>query len=177
MNNFHIEKITESALIELQKISVKTFSDTYGTLNTASNMKMYLESMFNLRQLRSELKNVNSEFYFLVQSDEVTGYLKVNIGNAQTEQQSKNALEIERIYVKSEFKRKGFGKALIDKALEVAKNQRVENIWLGVWEKNTYAIAFYKKVGFMEFDKHTFLLGDDHQTDIMMRLKLNRVCL
>ena len=45
-------------------------------------------------------------------------------------------------------------------------------IWLGGWEENVSAISFYKKNGFAEFDKYIFRLGDDDQTDIMMRLHL-----
>jgi ribosomal protein S18 acetylase RimI-like enzyme len=62
---------------------------------------------------------------------------------------------------------------LCDKAIEIAKQKRVAFIWLGVWEENLRAINFYKKNGFIEFDKHIFSLGQEEQTDIMMKLKLN----
>lgn len=62
---------------------------------------------------------------------------------------------------------------MCDKAIEIAKQKRVAFIWLGVWEENLRAINFYKKNGFIEFDKHIFSLGQEEQTDIMMKLKLN----
>jgi ribosomal protein S18 acetylase RimI-like enzyme len=49
----------------------------------------------------------------------------------------------------------------------------VNSIWLGVWEKNHNAIGFYTKNGFITFDKHLFLLGDDQQTDLLMKLEIN----
>lgn len=62
---------------------------------------------------------------------------------------------------------------MCDKAIEIAKQKRVAFIWLGVWEENLRAINFYKKNGFIKFDKHIFSLGQEEQTDIMMKLKLN----
>lgn len=83
------------------------------------------------------------------------------------------ALEIERIYVLSEYHGKRIGQLLYEKAMQIAKQSNADYIWLGVWEENPRAISFYKKNGFVEFDKHIFKLGDDEQTDIMMKLQLN----
>ena len=92
---------------------------------------------------------------------------------AQTELKENIGLEIERIYVLKEFHGKNVGQILYDTAFEVAKRINAEYLWLGVWEHNPRAINFYKKNGFVEFDKHIFKLGDDEQTDIMMKLKLD----
>jgi len=82
------------------------------------------------------------------------------------------SLEIERFYVPKEFHGKSVGQILYDKAIQVAKQKNAECVWLGVWEENSRAISFYKKNGFVAFDKHIFKLGNDEQTDIMMKLKL-----
>ena len=105
--------------------------------------------------------------------DEVIGYLKLNFGQSQTELKDDKALEIERIYVLQEYHGKKAGQLLYDKAIEVARNKNMDYVWLGVWEENHRAISFYKKNGFTEFDKHIFKLGDDEQTDIMMKLQLS----
>ncbi|MEY4459269.1 MAG: hypothetical protein RIT38_474, partial [Bacteroidota bacterium] len=93
-------------------------------------------------------------------------------GASQTELKDNTALEIERIYVAKAFHGKKIGQLLYDKAIEVAKVKMVEYIWLGVWEENHRAINFYTKNGFVAFDKHIFVLGEDAQTDIMMKLEL-----
>ena len=62
---------------------------------------------------------------------------------------------------------------MYNKALQIAQEKNVGYLWLGVWEENHRALAFYKKNGFVEFDKHIFKLGNDPQTDIMMKLTLN----
>ena len=70
------------------------------------------------------------------------------------------------------YQGKGVGKLLYEKALYCARQKNADYVWLGVWEENHRAIRFYKKNGFAEFDKHNFKLGDDDQTDIMMKLNL-----
>ena len=57
--------------------------------------------------------------------------------------------------------------------MQIARQKNADYVWLGVWEENPRAINFYKKNGFVEFNKHVFKLGNDEQTDIMMKLKLN----
>ncbi|PZQ78157.1 MAG: GNAT family N-acetyltransferase, partial [Flavobacterium johnsoniae] len=76
------------------------------------------------------------------------------------------------IYVLKEFHGKKVGQLLYEKAIQIAKETKSDYVWLGVWEENHRALAFYKKNGFVEFDKHIFRLGNDEQTDIMMKLQL-----
>ena len=75
--------------------------------------------------------------------------------------------------MKQELHGKQLGKLLLQKAIDISQKQGYQYLWLAVWERNLKAIAFYTKHGFVEFDKHTFLLGNDAQIDIMMKLELN----
>ncbi|WP_333599894.1 GNAT family N-acetyltransferase [Flavobacterium sp.] len=172
MSNIQIQKISLTEIDQLQKIGRQTFEETFSESNSEENMKNYLEEGFSKEKLTAELNDKNSEFYFATLEAEVIGYLKVNFGESQTELKDSKALEIERIYVSKEFHGKSVGQLLYDKAIDVAKQKDSEYVWLGVWEENPRAINFYKKNGFVEFDKHIFKLGDDEQTDIMMKLKL-----
>ncbi|MNF59518.1 Protease synthase and sporulation negative regulatory protein PAI 1 [compost metagenome] len=172
MKPITIIKVTISDINELQKIGRQTFQETFSESNSEENMKSYLEDGFSEEKLTTELNIENSEFYFAKIDNEVIGYLKVNFGESQTELKDNKALEIERIYVSKEFHGKSVGQLLYNKAIEVAKQKNAEYVWLGVWEENPRAISFYKKNGFVEFDKHIFRLGDDEQTDIMMKLNL-----
>ncbi|MNF16430.1 Protease synthase and sporulation negative regulatory protein PAI 1 [compost metagenome] len=58
--------------------------------------------------------------------------------------------------------------------MEVAVQEQVLYIWLGVWEENKRALRFYEKNGFTVFDKHIFRLGNDEQTDLMMKKTITR---
>lgn len=156
----------------LRNISIQTFTETFTEHNTENNMQLYLKEKLSKEKLSQELNDPNSQFYFAILSNQVIGYLKINAGQSQTELVNNTSLEIERIYVIKEFHGKYIGDLLLNKAIDIAKHLSLEYIWLGVWEKNTRAISFYKKQGFIEFDKHLFKLGDDVQTDLMMKLKL-----
>ncbi len=172
MNRIEITKISLEQLAQLQEIGRKTFTETFSSTNSEENMKTYLENGFSTDKLTSELQNPESEFYFATLNEVVIGYLKINFGQAQTELQEGKALEIERIYVLQDFHGKKVGQLLYEKAIQIAKNKKVAFVWLGVWEENRRAIQFYTKNGFVAFDQHIFRLGDDEQTDIMMKLAI-----
>ncbi|QOR75945.1 MAG: GNAT family N-acetyltransferase [Thermoflavifilum sp.] len=173
MSNIEIIKVTTNDLEELQKIGRLTFYETFASGNTEENMNKYLDEAFSFTKLTTELSDNNAEFYFATLDNKVIGYLKLNFGQSQTELQDNKAVEIERIYVLKEYHGKGVGQLLLRQAIKIARQKNAEYVWLGVWEENPRAINFYKKNGFVEFDKHIFKLGNDEQTDIMMKLKLN----
>lgn len=172
--DINITQATINDIGQLQKIGRQTFYETFSDSNTEENMISYLEDKFSIEKLSSELNDKNAEFYFAKIDNDVVGYLKLNSGQSQTELKEDKALEVERIYVLKEFHGKKVGQVLYDKAIEIAKQKNADYIWLGVWEENPRAIGFYKKNGFVAFDKHIFKLGSDEQTDIMMKLKLSK---
>ena len=172
MQNLGIEKVDETELELLQLISRETFYDSFASMNTPENMAQYLEEGFSVEKLTRELNDPNSAFYFAHLDDEVVGYLKLNFGGAQTELQDPNAVEIERIYVRRAFQGRSVGQALYDYALALARSRQAQFFWLGVWEKNDRAIRFYERNGFVPFGTHVFMLGDDAQTDMLMKRSL-----
>ncbi|SEO25555.1 Ribosomal protein S18 acetylase RimI [Flavobacterium sp. CF108] len=172
MEDIHINEITLDDIDQLQKIGRQTFQETFSEHNSEENMLTYLDEKFSKEKLTEELTNKNSQFYFAVLGNNTIGYLKINFGESQTELQDEKSLEIERIYVSKEFHGKKVGQLLYEKAIQIAKEKNADYVWLGVWEENHRALSFYKKNGFIEFNKHIFKLGNDEQTDIMMKLKL-----
>jgi ribosomal protein S18 acetylase RimI-like enzyme len=172
METLIIERITENDLAKLQQISIQTFHESFSGLNSEENMNDYLTTSFSSEKLSAELSNQSSQFYFAIVEAEVVGYLKLNLGQAQTEIKDNQALEIERIYVLQAFHGKKVGQLLYDKAIQIAEQINASYVWLGVWENNHRALSFYKKNGFVEFDKHIFRLGIDEQTDLMMKKNL-----
>jgi len=173
MQTIEIKRVTIDDIEQLQRIGRQTFNETFAASNPAANMAKYLEEGFSAEKLSNELNTPGSEFYFAVLENNVIGYLKVNSGNSQTELKNENALEIERIYVLQEYHGKKVGQVLYEKAIQLAHEKNAAYVWLGVWEENPRAISFYQKNGFVEFDKHIFKLGEDEQTDIMMKKLLN----
>jgi len=172
MNEYLIQKVTLDTVDSLQKISKQTFYETFSEDNTEENITNYLNESFSIQKLSDELNNANAMFYFAIHNKEIIGYLKLNWGQSQTELKDNKAIEVERIYVLKEYHGKKVGQFLYDHAIRIAKEKNADYVWLGVWEENPRAISFYKKNGFIAFDKHIFKLGNDEQTDIMMKLHL-----
>jgi ribosomal protein S18 acetylase RimI-like enzyme len=173
MNTIEIRKATVSDLETIQKISIQTFIETFAAVNTPENIANYIKDSLNTDQLTDELNNANSQFYIAYSDTEVVGYLKINFGDAQTETINENALEVQRIYVLQTFHGKNIGQLLLDKVKKIAQTMDVDSIWLGVWEENHRALQFYTKNGFVVFDKHVFIMGNDEQTDLLMQFRLH----
>ena len=167
-----IRKINIDDLEALRNLSIQTFKETFEEVNTEEDMQKYLDENLSIEKLKSELENPNSEFYFAENNDEILGYLKLNFKDAQTEKVEENYFEIERIYVLKAFLGQKIGQILFDKAIEIGREKNLEYVWLGVWEENHRATRFYGKNGFEIFGKHDFVLGEDVQTDLLMKMKI-----
>lgn len=168
----NLKRCTIEDLRTLQEISYDTFNETFKHQNSPQNMSSYLEKAFNLKQLKKELSNTSSQFFFVFFNNEVAGYLKINTNDAQSEDMGNDSLEIERIYIKNQFHKLGLGKYMLNKAIEIAMERNKKKIWLGVWEKNINAIAFYNKMGFVQSGAHSFYMGDEKQMDLIMTKRL-----
>jgi len=172
MQGIIVKQASTTDLNILINLSKETFIETYADKNTEANTQKFLQDSFNETKLGNELINPDSLF-FIVWDDEIAvGYLKLNVGYAQTEPQGDDALEIERIYVKNSHQGKNIGRLLYEKAAEVAGRHHKTWIWLGVWERNPKAKGFYERLGFVAFNSHLFVVGDEVQTDILMRRQI-----
>jgi len=172
MNNTDIEivEIGQKDVPLLRTISITTFKQTFDLHNSESNMDLYLSNNLNTEQLLEELNTPSAKFYFAYFKKELAGYLKINFPAKTTVSKYVNLLEVERIYILQDFQRQSIGNYLLDFSIQTAQKNKLKGIWLGVWEHNSKAISFYKKIGFVQTDSHVFKLGHDEQTDIIMEL-------
>lgn len=166
--NIMIRPCTTNDLRQLQQIGRQTFYESFFEHNTRESMNDYLDKAFTEEKLGRELRNPNSQFFMAEVDGAITAYLKINVGDAQTEPMEERDLEIERIYILQEYQKIGLGKQLYQIAVEHARVLEKERIWLGVWEKNNNARAFYEKLGFTKIGEHSFFMGDDEQTDYIL---------
>lgn len=172
--DYTIKPITTSDVEKLQKVSRETFKATFDPYTASNDMVRFLEEDYETVKLVKEIENPNSRFYFLMVQNEIAGYLKINVGDAQTEHLRENALEVERIYLRSSFQHRGLGNVLLDFAEKTAREEGKDYMWLGVYEKNVPAQHFYKRHGFSKVSQHTFQVGSDPQTDWLLVKKLTR---
>lgn len=164
-----IRKCRSDELEELRAIAYETYDETFRPMNKPRTINRYLAESFDRKKLAAEMTNPASHFYFLFADEQLAGYLKINEAPAQSDLNDPQSLEVERIYVRKDYKGKGLGTLLLNFALQLAEEMRKRSVWLGVWEKNTDAIAFYKKMGFMEAGRHTFRMGNELQSDWIMK--------
>ena len=173
MNEMEVYQVQKADLLALQEISRQTFFETFGAVNTDEDMNQYLEVNLSMEQLTLELSNPSTSFYFAKNGKEILAYLKLNEADAQTEKREIPSMEIERIYVRKEFQNRGVGQFLLDHSIQITKDKQLKLIWLGVWEHNVSALRFYERNLFQFFGKHSFILGSDEQTDLLMELHLD----
>ena len=166
----HIRIATLSDVDVLCQIGAKTFIETYKEQNTPENLQNYLAEKFNEKQISDEIQTPETVFLLVELNQETLGYAKMRVNLA--ENPDPKALEIERIYIDKTYHGQKYGAALIQKCMEVALQKGYQSLWLGVWEYNQKAMAFYERWGFEKFGTHIFQLGDDAQTDYLMSKKL-----
>lgn len=167
-----IVAVETADLNALKAIARETFHTAFKGENDPKNLNAYMDKAFSTTTLRRAIKSSDSHYVFAKIDSEIAGYARVNFRAAQTEPVD-DAVELHRIYMREKYKGYGGGKALMDYALSEARAAKVRWLWLGVWEKNTPAIAFYKSRGFTVFDAHTFYMGDVPQHDFLMRRAVN----
>jgi len=150
-------------------LSRKTFYETFGYVNTKENMDKFMNEQFTRQKLIKEVSEPGNTFLLAFDGDIPVGYARLREGMKRPEFNGKDSIEVARIYSINTYLGTGVGQQLMRQCIFVAKEMKKEVVWLGVWEKNPRAIAFYTKWGFVKFAEHDFLLGDDRQTDWLMK--------
>lgn len=156
----------------LKALATRTYTHSFAHKNKPGVLETYVESAFAKAHLEKQLSAPYSYWYFIKENDTIVGYLKLNTGQAQTEFEQEDGLEIERIYIDVPYLNQGFGKKAIDFSISEARKLEKNYIWLGVWEENPDAIRFYKKCGFKITGTHPYDMIAEIQTDYIMQYQL-----
>lgn len=172
MSELKYHLCTLSDLDTLRDISIDTFTAAFEAQNNPEDFQAYMAGAFSREQLKRELEDPDMHFYFVFRNGELSGYLKLNTGMVQSELKEDQGMEIERIYVVPAAQGTGLGARMLDFICSTARKAGKTYLWLGVWEHNPRAIAFYERAGFVTFGKHPYYIGADRQTDWLMRLEL-----
>ncbi|MEQ1796823.1 MAG: GNAT family N-acetyltransferase [Lacibacter sp.] len=153
----------------IAEMSRITFYDAFAKDNSKEDMDFFLNEQFTKAALKKEVEEANGIFMLAYVNNDAAGYARMRLKNSENILAEESAIEIARIYAMPSAIGKGVGSALMQKCIDVAAEQNKTVIWLGVWEKNERAIAFYTRWGFNKFSEHSFLLGSDLQTDWLMK--------
>lgn len=156
----------------IARLSRETFHATFAAENTPGNMEQFMREQFNTEALEAEVGAPGNLFLLAYREDHPAGYARMREGGSPELLKERSAIEIARIYAAPDFIGKGVGSALMEACIRIARERKNSVIWLGVWEHNPRAIAFYHKWGFEKFGTHVFWLGEDAQTDWYMKRML-----
>ncbi len=153
----------------LAELGAQTFAETFSEDNTPEDMAAYLAASFSLAKLTEELADPLSIFFIAEVDGHAAGYAKLHSGEALDGVEGQKPIELVRLYVSRKWLGRGVGQALMQRCVDEARGKGFQTIWLGVWERNGRALAFYRKWNFHEVGEHIFQLGSDPQRDILMQ--------
>ena len=135
-------------------------------------MEIYLSEAFSGQQLKAEWEDADATFYLLRAEGQTLGYCKIKYGLPSAVEESGSALEICRLYVSQNYQGQRLGQWMLGQILKKAQEEKLDFVWLGVWSQNPGAIRLYERQGFQKIGSYTFVLGDDLQTDFIMKRSL-----
>ncbi len=165
----HIQPANLSAAQQLAQFAEQAFRDAFADDSSPDDMETYIRESFSLSRIQSELADEANRFFVAVSPDDaLVGYAKLRAGTLDPSVSGSNPIELERIYVGQSAIGCGVGAALMQASLTAARLDGYRTLWLGVWERNHRAIAFYKRWGFEVVGDHVFRLGSEDQTDLVM---------
>lgn len=157
----------------LAELGARTFSETFAVDNTPENMAAYLAAAFAPQQLAADLVDPRCAFLIAETDGTALGYAMLRSGLLPEPVTGGRPIELVRLYVLRDSLGSGVGSALMQACIDEAKRGNYQTLWLGVWERNHRAQAFYRKWNFCEVGTHPFQLGDDPQTDLLMQRSIS----
>jgi ribosomal protein S18 acetylase RimI-like enzyme len=166
---FSVRRADTADASVLATLGKRLFREAFGSANTAEDMRFYLRSAFSTKRQARELAAPSTRAW-LAEDDAQTaiGYAMLRQGPPETTPEVRNAVEIVRFYVDAAWHGRGVAAALMMACVDQAREWECDGLWLGVWDQNARAIAFYQKAGFRIAGTQPFQLGEDRQRDFIM---------
>lgn len=171
-STLNIRRAVVSDASLLAELGAQTFSETFAADNNPEDMAVYLSSSFSPEQQAAELADPHYKCLIAEIKGSAVGYALLHAGVPPEGVSAERPVELVRFYVFREWHGRGVGEALMRACLDEARQADYRTMWLGVWEHNGRALAFYRKWKFQDAGAHIFQLGADRQTDRLMERRL-----
>ena len=152
----------------LTRLAATSYADTFLADNDEQDMALFMAEAFHEDVQRAELADARRLVLLAEHDGEAVGYAMLREGPAPGHVGEVDAIEIARLYVDRRWIGAGVGASLMQRCLEEAEHRGRRVVWLGVWEHNPRAIAFYRRWGFVKTGTQPYQLGRDLQTDHVM---------
>lgn len=156
----------------LASLATATFRETFADSNTPEDMAAYLEANFSEPIQSAEITNPANACFVAASGESLIGYCLLREIEPEACVADREAIELQRLYILRAWHGKGVARALLENAFTEARRRGARTLWLGVWEHNHRALAFYAKHGFTRVGEHDFVLGSDVQTDLILTRSL-----
>lgn len=164
-----IRRATASDAALVAELGRRTFTDTFASDNTPEDMAAFLAATFGPELQRRETEDPAVAVLLAERAGSPVAYAMLREGEAPEGVTGPAPIELARFYVDRSGHGQGIAARLMACVLETAAARGARTLWLGVWERNARAIAFYRKQGFEDVGSHAFVLGSDIQTDRLMQ--------
>lgn len=171
-NTFHIVPAIWKHYAVLAELGASTFYETFSEFHSAEDMDQYLTKTYALKQMELNTKTPGIHYFLAYGNGNELGYIKL-IENIQMPELVGSTIELEKIYIRKEALGSGLGEVLMNTAIQKATQLGFQNLYLGVWQENLRALAFYKKCGFAIFGKRNFKLGETICDDFLLVKQLS----
>jgi ribosomal protein S18 acetylase RimI-like enzyme len=158
--------------MELSVLAESTFRAAFSESNTAANMQLHCATAYGHALQLAEIRDANRETWVVEADARLVAYVQLRLHATSPMISGEQPVEIQRFYVDASYHGNGLAHQLM--AHVVARAEAVGSgvLWLGVWERNPRAQAFYRKWGFAVVAEHIFMVGSDPQRDLVMRREL-----
>lgn len=163
--NFAIRRGVATDAAALAELAARTFRETFSADNRPEDMALHLARAYGTAQQGLELVDPAITTLLVEVDGQPGGYAQLRSGAAPECVTGPSPLELWRFYVDQPWQGRGIAQALMRQVDAEAGRGGARTLWLGVWERNARARAFYAKCGFRDVGAHIFMVGADPQTD------------
>lgn len=152
----------------LAALAATTLRDAYSSSHTSEEVDTHIAANFTLPQVLAVIGDPAAATFLAFADAEPFGYATLRAGPVPACVFGPSPVELARIYLAKERLGKGAGSALLRACLDEARRRSHETLWLGVWEANARALAFYTKWGFRRVGTHAYVFGSTAYEDLVM---------
>jgi ribosomal protein S18 acetylase RimI-like enzyme len=157
----------------LAVLAERTFRETFGARNSPENMDAHCAKVFGAEIQLGEIEDRGLVTMLALHGGQAVGISQLRLASTPPSVAASRPAELNRIYVAAEWQGRGIARELMRQAFADAAAAGRDCLWLGVWEHNPRAIAFYRKLGFEPKGSHHFMLGMDRQRDLIMAKRVD----
>ena len=152
----------------LAELAERSFRDAFADSNDPVDMEIHCGERFGEAVQAREIADPDWVTLLAEGNGQLVGFAQVRLNAPMDCVAARRPAALYRIYVASPWHGRGIAQQIMDEVMAVAAQDGSDRIWLGVWEENRRAMAFYRKYGFEVVGAHEFTFGTERQQDLVM---------